>query len=234
MIKRSEQAAATTKRYRSQAGIGTGLSRPFPRFRAFVSEPGRRDLHVDRLGRPGPLVAIAELQTSKRTGVKLAASALLLPHWGALARCAAGLVCLALAAWQNGLGPASVALLPLLLALAWLVLAISAVLARAGVARPDLDVIQFVVRWGRREKELPPISIGASVFQFFLSISTIPVAKLLSPSVLYRPELGPSLTTLLLTLALSAVLVVLVYLLWFSRIEWVAAPEQQREAEKHA
>jgi hypothetical protein len=177
---------------------------------------------------------IAELQTSERTDVRLAGSALLLPHWGGLARSAAGLVCLAAAAWENGLGPASAALGPFVLALAWLILAISAVLARAGVARPDIDVVQVAVRWGRREKEFPPLSIGAAVFQFLLSIATIPVAKLLSPSVLYRPELGPSLDALLLALALSAVLVVLVYLLWSGRIELEAPPEQQREAEKHA
>ena len=177
---------------------------------------------------------IAELQTSERTDVKLAGSALLLPHWGGLARCVAGLVCLAVAAWQTGLGSASAALVPFVLALAWLILAISAVLARAGLARPDLDVVQVVVRWGRREKEFPPLSIGASVFQFLLSITTVPVAKLLSPSVLYQPELGPSMGALLLALALSAVLAVLVSLLWSGRIEFTASPEQQVEAEKHA
>jgi hypothetical protein len=167
---------------------------------------------------------VAELQTSERTDVKLAGSALLLPHWGGLARCAAGLVCLAAAAWQTGLGLASAALVPLVLAVAWLILAISAILARAGVARPDLDVVQVTVRWGRRERELPPVSIGAAVFQFLLSITTI----------LYRPELGPSLGALLLALVLSAVLVVLVYLLWVGRVEVAAPAEQQREAEKHA
>ena len=48
---------------------------------------------------------VAELQTNERTDVKLAASALLLPHWGGLARFGAGLVCLALAAWQDGSWP---------------------------------------------------------------------------------------------------------------------------------
>jgi hypothetical protein len=177
---------------------------------------------------------VAELQTSERTDVKLAGSALLLPHWGGLARCLAGLVLLAGVAWQEGLGPASAALVPLVLALAWSILAISAVLARAGLARPDLDVVQMVVRWGRREKELPPVSISAAVFQFLLGITTIPVAKLLPPSVLYQPELGPSLDALLVALALSAVLVMLVYLLWSGRIELKAPTEQQREAEKHA
>ncbi|HWN22552.1 MAG TPA: hypothetical protein VNP93_11305, partial [Gaiellaceae bacterium] len=127
---------------------------------------------------------IAELETSGRTDVKLAGSALLLPHWGGLARCGAGLVCMAVAAWQEGLGPASVGLVPLVLALAWSILALSAALARAGVARPDLDVFQFVVRRGRQEKELAPVTLSASLLQFLLSIATIPAAKLLPPSVL--------------------------------------------------
>jgi hypothetical protein len=177
---------------------------------------------------------IAELQTTDRTDVKLAASALLLPHWGGLARCAAGLACLAAAAWKEGLGLASAAVVPFVLALAWSILAISAALARAGLARPEIDVVQVVVRWGRREKEIPPVSISAAVFQFLLGVATIPVAKLLSPSVLYQPELGPSLDALLLALALSGGLAALVYLLWSGRIEWNAPPEQQREAEEHA
>ena len=177
---------------------------------------------------------VAELQTTERTDVKLAASALLLPHWGGLARCGAGLVCLALAAWQEGLGAASLGLAPFVLAFAWSVVAISAALARAGVARPDLDVVQLVVRWGRREKELPPISISASIFQFLLGITTIPAVKLLSPSALYQPEVGPSIDALLFSLAVSAPLGLLVYVLWFGRIELEAPPEQQREAEQNA
>jgi hypothetical protein len=177
---------------------------------------------------------VAELETSERTDVKLAGSALLLPHWGGLARCAAGLVCVAVAAWEVGLGPASAALVPLVLALAWSILAISAVLARAGLARPDIDVVQVVVRWGRREKEIPPVSISAGVFQLLLSMTTIPAVKLLPPSALYQPELAPSLDVFLVALALSAALAVLVYFLWSGRIEWNAPVEQQREAEEHA
>jgi hypothetical protein len=175
---------------------------------------------------------VAELQTSERTDVKLAASTLVLPHWGGLARSAAGVVCLGIAAWQTGLGPASAALLPFLFAVAWSILAVSAVLARGGVMRPDIDVVQFVVRWGRREKELPPISIGASVLQVVLAIATIPAVKLLPPSVLYRPELGPSENALLVAFAMSTALLALVYLLWAGRIELTAPAEQQREAEE--
>jgi hypothetical protein len=177
---------------------------------------------------------IAELETPERTDVKLAASTVLLPHWGGLARGAAGLVCIAVAAAQEGVALATAGLVPLVLALAWVVLALSAALARAGIARPDLDVVQFVVRWGKRENELAPISLGASVLQFLLSIATIPVAKLLAPSVLYRPEIGPSPGVLLGALVLSGLLVILTYVLWFGRLDRTAPPAQQREAEENA
>jgi hypothetical protein len=177
---------------------------------------------------------VAQLQTSKQTDVRLAISAVLLPHWGGLARCFAGLVCIALAAWREGVGPASLVVAPLLLALAWAVLAISAVVARAGVARPDLDVVQLVVRWRRRESELRPLSIGASILQFLIGIATIPAVKLLPPSVLYRPELGPSAEALLIALAVSAALAAVVYVSWFGRLGSQAPAKQQQEAEEHA
>ena len=177
---------------------------------------------------------VAELQTSRRTDVRLAASALLLPHWGGLARFGAGFVCLALAAWQDGLGPATLALVPFVLALAWSILAH---LGRGGASRgrpAGPRRLQIVVRLGRREKELQPVSIGASVFQFLLSIITIPAVKLLPPSVLYQPELGPSREALLVALGVSAALAALVWLLWAGRIELHAPREQQREAEERA
>ena len=177
---------------------------------------------------------IAELETSRRTDVKLATSSVLLPHWGGLARCVAGVVCIALAAWKTDVGPASILLVPFVLLLAWSVLAISAALARGGVARPDIDVFQFVVRWRNSEHELTPVSLGAAVFQFLLAIVTIPAVKLFPPSVLYQPEIGPSLEALLATVALAVALLVLVYWLWSDRIEMEAPREQQREAEEHA
>jgi hypothetical protein len=58
--------------------------------------------------------------------------------------------------------------------------------------------------------------------------------KLLPPSVLYQPELGPSRDALLVALGLSAVLSAFVWLLWAGRIELDAPREQQREAEERA
>ena len=48
-----------------------------------------------------------------------------------------------------------------------------------------------------------PISVGASLFQFLLTIVTLPVAKLLPPSVLYQPEIGPSPAALLVSRSLD-------------------------------
>ena len=177
---------------------------------------------------------VAQLQTQDGTDVTLAASSLLLPHWGGLARCVAGLVCLGLAGWQEGVGPESLALVPLVLAIAWMILAVSAVLARFGVARPERDVVQIAIRWGGKMHELAPVSIGAASLQFLLSIATIPAVKLLPPSVLFAPELGASGGALLTSVAASAALGVLVYVLWFGRIGVDAPVDQQREAEEHA
>jgi hypothetical protein len=177
---------------------------------------------------------IAELETSDQTETKLAGSALLLPHWGALARCAAGLLLVAIAAWHEGVTLASAGVVPLVLGLAWLVLAVSAAIGRAAVARPELDVVQLTVRWGGRVKESDPASLSAALLQFVLSISTVPAAKLLSPAALYQPELAPSVGALVAILGACAVLGALVYVLWAGRISLRAPREQQRQAEEQA
>lgn len=159
---------------------------------------------------------------------------MLIPHWAALARFAAGAVLMAIAAWHEGLAPASVALIPFILALAWLILVISAAFARLALIRPEFDVVQVNVRWGGRLREFPPGSLSAAVLQFLLSISTVPAAKLLDPTILYQPELAPSLKALLAVLTAAAISGVLVYLLWSGRVAGTARAEQQREAEEHA
>ena len=135
---------------------------------------------------------IAELSTNSRTRVQLAASTMLLPHWGGLARAGAGLLLLVVVAFHEGVSRASLGLVPLVATVGVSYVAASGVVARIGVARPDVDVVQIVVQWRRRETKLTPISIGASMLQFLLSIATIPIAKLCAPSILYQPELAPS------------------------------------------
>jgi hypothetical protein len=141
---------------------------------------------------------------------------------------------MAVAAWHEGLARASVALIPFILALAWLILVISAAFARVALIRPEFDVVQVNLQWGGRLREFPPGSLSAAVLQFLLSISTVPAAKLLEPTVLYQPELAPSLEALLAVLIASAISGVLAYLFWSGRVAATARAEQQREAEEHA
>ncbi len=129
---------------------------------------------------------------------------------------------------------ASLALVPLALGLAWVIVAVSAAVGRVAVARPELDVVQFTVRLGGRVTEFAPASLSAAFLQFVLSIATVPAAKLHPPEVMYRPELAPSVGVLVATLGASAALAVLVYVLWYGRIAVHAPREQQREAEEHA
>lgn len=177
---------------------------------------------------------VAEIQTKASTKIHLAASTILIPHWGGAARAAAGLAMMCVAAWNEGLGLASIGLLPLTVALGFIVIAVSMVLAKWGTDRPDLDVVQLIVRRGGRDLEIPPISIGASIFQMLLSILTIPAIKVLPPSVLYQPELAPSAGTLVTTIALAVLAGAAVLLAWRGRIDWRAPADQQREAERFA
>jgi hypothetical protein len=177
---------------------------------------------------------VAALQTSRQTEVDFAASALLLPHWAALARFGAGMVLVGLAAGHEGLDPGSIALIPFIVALAWLIVAISALVARLALMRPEIDVAEVAVRWGGKLREPPPLSLSASVLQALLSIVTLPLAKLLSPSILYQPEIAPSAEALFALLAASAILGAFVYAAWSGWIALKARAEQQREAEEHA
>jgi hypothetical protein len=177
---------------------------------------------------------VDELTTSERTQAQLAGSTVLIPHWAAIARFAAGLVLVGVAAWHEGVTFSSAGVVFAVIALAWLILLVSAGLARIALLRPQLDVVKFSVRWGGRDREFEPVSISAAVLQFVLSIATVPAAKLLDPSALYRPEFSPSRGAVIALLAVSAILTGVVYLLWSGRVAWTAPREQQRQAEEQA
>jgi hypothetical protein len=118
----------------------------------------------------------------------------------------------------------------LLLAVA--VLALSAAVARLGVARPDLDVFTIVIkRPGHPDLLLPGVSLGGMVIQLAINIGTFPALKLLSPAIFYRPAIGPSPAMLAVCLAVAVILTGIAALTWRNRISWHAGREQQREAE---
>ena len=177
---------------------------------------------------------VAEMETSKRTPVRLAATTMLIPHWGGGARAAAGAVMVLVAGFSEGWSVESILLLPLIAGLVVLFLGISAVIGRWGVAYPETDIIQFVVRWRGSEKELEPLSLSASVQQFVLGVLTLPAVQILAPGALFGPEIRPSSEALAVTLVLAVVSIAATALLWAGRLQWRAPPEQQREAEANA
>lgn|GEM_PF-4172959 len=169
------------------------------------------------------------------TDVKLAASTVFIPHWAGGAKAIAGGACLVAAARAEGLSPATAGLLPFAVLTAALVVAVSVVAARFGTARPDLDVVRFIIRRPARDDlELPGVSISASILQVVLGAFTLPTVKLLPPGSLYRPEIGPS-PGFLAILAVAALLSVAAALaVWRGRVTLRAPRAQQRKAEEPA
>lgn len=177
---------------------------------------------------------VAELNTPRRTRIQLAASALLIPHWGGAARAAAGLSLMLVAGLSEGWSAASLTFLPLLLGLIVLMLAVSAIIARFALIFPESDTVQLVVRWRGQESEFAPLSITASLQQFVLGVLTLPAVKALHPGVLFGPEFRPSLAALAVVGPLSALSLLTVAALWIGRLHWHAGREQQEEAESNA
>jgi len=178
---------------------------------------------------------VVEAETSDRTEVRLAASVAFIPHWAGSAKAVAGAVMLGIAAYHEGLSAASLGLAPLAFATGVFVIAVSAAVARWGVARPDLDVVQFVIkRPKRKDLELPGISISASIVQIVLGAITLPVVKVLPPAALYQPEAAPSASFLLTMVLLSLASVAAALFAWSGRLARTAPLEQQRKAEEPA
>ena len=178
---------------------------------------------------------VVEAETSDRTTIRLAASVAFIPHWAGAAKAVAGFAMLGAAARSEGLSAASVGLIPVALASGVLVLGVSAVVARWGVARPDLDVVTFLIkRPKRKDVQLPGISISASVVQIVLGALTLPIVKAFPPSTLFQPEMAPSAAFLGGTVAAAAISVALTAWVWRGRLAHLAPAEQQRKAEEGA
>ncbi len=175
---------------------------------------------------------VLEAETSDRTEIRLAASAVLLPHWAAGAKCLAGGIMLAVTIASEGVGPLTALVLPWVVLVAVFVVAISAAVSRWGVAFPQYDVVHFVIRRPRREEyKLPGLSISASILQIIAGTLTIPAVKGLPPSSFYSPEVAPSPAFFLGTLAITTLAVVAMLLVWRDRLDWRASREQQAATE---
>jgi hypothetical protein len=164
--------------------------------------------------------------------VRFAASTIFIPHWAGGVKVIPGVALAGWAAAQEGYGPATLGLLPLMLLAAAAVVGLSMVLARIGVAKPQFDVYEIVVRRpGHHEFTLPGVSLGGAVMELLLSIVTFPAVKLLAPPALYRPELGPSPVLLVWSGVAGVALLAAGAMAWHGRLAWRAPGPQQREAE---
>jgi hypothetical protein len=177
---------------------------------------------------------VAEMETSHRTPVKLAASTMLIPHWAGGARAAAGVTLMAATGVAEGFGIASLGLILATLALAVVFVALAAIVARIGVAHSNVDVLQLVIRWRSKENVLPPISLTASVQQFLQGVLTLPAIKLLAPGVLFGAYFRPSTELLVVVVLFTLASIAAMVAAWTGRVDWRAPREQQREAELNA
>ncbi|OAI38721.1 hypothetical protein AYO38_09145 [bacterium SCGC AG-212-C10] len=179
-------------------------------------------------------VAEAKLGT-RGQDVKFAASTILIPHWVGGVKSIAGIACVAFAAFSEGVSFATPALALLVVYVAAASVGLSMLFARAGVMRPDLDVVGIVLkRPGHSDHALPEISLGSSIVQLLLNVCSFPSVKLFSPGVLYRPEFGPSSGALAWGAILSAVILAAGFLAWWGRLGLRAPRAQQRDAEQFA
>ncbi len=176
---------------------------------------------------------VIEAETSDRTSVRLAVSSLRIPHWAGGAKAIAGLGMVAWTGWKLGFEPEAMLILPFSLATAIFVMTISAVAARLGVLRPDLDVVAFAIRRpGKKELVLPGMSITAAFLQIVLGTFTLPALKLLPPSAFFSPGIGPSVTLTAWSIGIATLTTLAMLLAWRGRLAWKAPREQQRQAEE--
>jgi hypothetical protein len=176
---------------------------------------------------------VAEANTDKAVAVRLAPSILLIPQWGSATKVLAGVLMMAGAAWSEGWAPRTLTVVPGVMLLGAIVLAISLLVARLGVARPDLDVVSLVIRRpGHPEHELPAVSLGGMFVQFLTQIGVFPLVKLAAPSILYAPALSVSTAWLGLLAAVAVVSTLLALLVWRGRIDMHAPVQQQLEVEQ--
>lgn len=167
------------------------------------------------------------------TTTRFAASTILIPHWAGGVKSLAGAGLATWAAAHEGVTPATAGVLLVIVFTCAVSVALSMLFARAGCARPDIDVFQVTVnRPGHRPLELPGMSWGASFVQALLNILTFPTVKLLPPSALYQPEMAPSPELLGWFGGVAVVLTVGAFAAWSGRLAWRAPKRQQREAER--
>jgi hypothetical protein len=190
----------------------------------FIGFFGCLELGVGLASIVGPNIwqlPVQQANKARGSALRLTAAALLTPQWEAVAKVLAGLAMVGAAGRTEGFSTASLTVIPGVILVAAAVLALSLVVARCGVARPDVDVVSFVVRRpGHPDWEVPALSLGGVVIQVVTQFGLFPLVELAPPSILYHPWLAPSEDLLLSILLVAAGLVATASVLWRARFDW--------------
>ncbi|MEO9254330.1 MAG: hypothetical protein ABI305_02235 [Tepidiformaceae bacterium] len=177
-----------------------------------------------------PVVA-AETRPGENTHLSL--SILRIPHWAGGVKSIAGAGCLMWAGSKEGVGPGSIAIFALALCVFASCMAVSVLVARWGVAHPEHDVFQFILKRPKHEDRLlPAVSVSALALEALFNIGPFPFVKAFPPTLLYSPELVPSRAFLLWVAGITLLLVGAALVVWWGRFSFQAPREQQRHAEE--
>jgi len=123
--------------------------------------------------------------------------------WEGFARALAGVSLLVWAGVRAGTDSATAWFVPDTLLLVIALFSFSGVLARISIAWPEVDLVHLRVTWLNKEHVLPPLSIGTSFLQLWLTIAALPIVATISVTEMYRPEMAPSRAVGLVTAALA-------------------------------
>jgi hypothetical protein len=167
---------------------------------------------------------VSEFRSRSATVVVVALSDLRLIHVDGVGRVLGGGAFLAWSAAAAGVRAESSLLLPFVALLGLTIIALSGLVSRWGIAHPELDVIQLKVYWRNREKVLPPISLGTSYLQFFLTLAALPIAAVTLPGFLFHPEFYPTIPVVGVMLIATAIFAALFFAAWSSRLVIRRAP----------
>jgi hypothetical protein len=134
--------------------------------------------------------------------------------WEGYARALAGLTLLIWAGLDAGVSNATAWFIPDTLLLVIALFCFSGVLARASIAWPQVDLVHLQVGWLNKEHKLPPLSIGTSFLQLWLTIAALPIVATISTKELYQPEIAPSTAAGIVTAVLALVTFALFMACW--------------------
>lgn len=178
------------------------------------------------------LLPVAEARAREDRGEPFIVTpgALLAPRPGAAAKIAAGATMVAVAAASEGVGTGTLTVALVAAAIGLAFTGLSLLVARVGVARPDLDVLFVSVRSpGRKARSLPGLSLGAVVVQLVANVGVFPLVKSTDPDILYGETMRASLVLLGVSIGVALAAVTPAVAVWRGRVTLAASDRRAQQ-----